>query len=631
MRTEQAPVFEPSQISLANRLQYLTQEASVRLGRIAAATVLMLGSSTVALTTYEASTQEPAVAATGGYPWADSEHVPQPPASDSYTWGYESKEKCDGESTDYNCGSYKEGPYYVYDHWNYYLRNCTSYVAWRLSEEFDVHPSGMGHGADWDDNARTKNWAVDDTPEIGDIAQWDSGGGGFGHVAFVEEVGTGDRAGKVRVAEYNYAGTGLFTNSRWTTAEAYIDVNGMNPPGFSLDSGTGTDRPAESTNLPWIFENMEGDTGSMSTFNANTGKTPAAAVFNNHLYVLSYEQTGGNLRLAKATPGWRYSTLDGVPGAGRKDGNVGQTPSLVVHGSTLHAFYYDAGGGNLRHAFTADGANWRYEDLDGTPGSILRHNGNMGQTPAAVSHSDGGLHVLYRDASAGNLRHAWAPAGQPWRSEVLEGDPHAISRKDGDIGHNPTILSYNGALHAFYHNKTAGTLRHAWKAENGSWRFEDLDGTPHAICGLDSKVGEHSAAVIHNNTLQVFYSDVDNKNLRHAWADQSGWRCETLEGDDNAVLGNGGSGEVGAMPTAVSLGPTSLHVFAKETKWGSLRHYWTTASGWRSENFDGFGGNPSGRVSHSTGDDPLTVRLGSTPQLFYYDNTRGDLRHAIPQ
>lgn len=206
---------------------------------------------------------------------------------------------------------------------------------------------------------------------------------------------------------------------------------------------------------------------------------------------------------------------------------------------------------------------------------------------------------------------------------------NSVSRKDGDIGHDPVLVNYGGVLHSFHYSATGGNLRHARKTPAG-WRFEDLDGTSGSICGKNANLGKNPVALVHNGTLQVFAYDEGNKDLRHYWSDQTGWHCETLEGDPNAVLGNGETGgEVGAMPSFVSLNG-QLHGLAKETKYGSLRHYWTDASGWHAENFDGLGGNPAGRVGHSTGDDPVTIRFGTTPQFFWHDNTKGNLRHSIP-
>ena len=75
------------------------------------------------------------------------------------------------------------------------VHNCTRYAAFKLQQNgFGDPGSSFGNAYQWDDRVRSKFGAdkVNGTPSVGAIAQWDSfpGDGGFGHVAYVEEVGT---------------------------------------------------------------------------------------------------------------------------------------------------------------------------------------------------------------------------------------------------------------------------------------------------------------------------------------------------------------------------------------------------------------------------------------------------------
>ncbi len=140
---------------------------------------------------------------TGGYPWADAPKVPKAVAGDNITWGY-------------------KGGRGFRDPWGYDLRNCTSYVAWRVSKELGVNIPGWGNAENWSAAARSAGYRVDNFPEPGDIAQWDSG-----HVAFVEEViKQADGSRQVKVAEYNQDLKGNFQRGRLTKADHYIDING---------------------------------------------------------------------------------------------------------------------------------------------------------------------------------------------------------------------------------------------------------------------------------------------------------------------------------------------------------------------------------------------------------------------
>ena len=95
------------------------------------------------------------------------------------------------------------------DSWGFVLRNCTSFVSWRLNERngmagFDNHFRGehWGNAANWDDVARRLGYRVDAVPAIGAVAQTDAGR--VGHVAWVSAIGPGT----VTVEEYNYGSAG---------------------------------------------------------------------------------------------------------------------------------------------------------------------------------------------------------------------------------------------------------------------------------------------------------------------------------------------------------------------------------------------------------------------------------------
>ena len=95
------------------------------------------------------------------------------------------------------------------DSWGMYKRQCTSFVAFRLSSAngFTL-PSGYGNAITWGSVAKAQGYRVDMTPAVGAVAWFGNGvngAGGYGHVAWVADV-TGDT---VTIEEYNYdAGQG---------------------------------------------------------------------------------------------------------------------------------------------------------------------------------------------------------------------------------------------------------------------------------------------------------------------------------------------------------------------------------------------------------------------------------------
>jgi surface antigen len=96
--------------------------------------------------------------------------------------------------------------YYGQSAWNYPVdawgNNCTNYSAYRLSRDGVQNPGNLGNANTWDDNARAKGFAVDQSPRVGDIAQWNSN-----HVAYVDWVSADGNT--IAISESGYGGTVL--------------------------------------------------------------------------------------------------------------------------------------------------------------------------------------------------------------------------------------------------------------------------------------------------------------------------------------------------------------------------------------------------------------------------------------
>lgn len=392
--------------------------------------------------------------------------------------------------------------------------------------------------------------------------------------------------------------------------------------------------------VSWNFEKLEGDGYSISPFNSpfnpDVGKAPVAIQFGATLQLFYYDATNGDLRRAWAAPNWQFQVLDGA-------GDTGQTPAVVVYNSVLHVFYYDAtnGNGNLRHAWSSGNlTSWTFQTVDGAGGL----NPNLGQTPTATVFG-GAIQLFYYDASNTNLRHAWSTNGTSWSFLNLDGDLGSIGGLNADLGYDPAVTVNNDVLQLFYYAAalpgqpygSLGNLRHAWK-DGAGWHFENLDGDPGSIGGLNADLGRNPAVtnytISNYNTLQLLYYDATNTNLRHAWADAAGWHFENLEGDPGSISRY--SSDVGGMPTIISSGGV-LQSFYYEYNGGNLRHGWSDATGWHFENLDGMGGSPGGsgpsggRVNRNVGHDPNISEYSGGLQLYYYDATNGNLRHAWPQ
>ena len=82
------------------------------------------------------------------------------------------------------------------DDWNYYNRECVSYVAWWRSMSGLSVPDSWGNAGDWYSRARASS-----NPQHGDIVVWPyTALTPYGHVAVVES----NNGGSVTVSEYNF-------------------------------------------------------------------------------------------------------------------------------------------------------------------------------------------------------------------------------------------------------------------------------------------------------------------------------------------------------------------------------------------------------------------------------------------
>jgi surface antigen len=94
------------------------------------------------------------------------------------------------------------------DPWQFYNRECTSFVAWRLNSENQVAFNDYWQGQHWGDASNWRRAAlaldvpVDNNPSRGAVAWWAAGSAGSsrGHVAWVQKVGDG----AITIEEYNY-------------------------------------------------------------------------------------------------------------------------------------------------------------------------------------------------------------------------------------------------------------------------------------------------------------------------------------------------------------------------------------------------------------------------------------------
>ncbi len=93
----------------------------------------------------------------------------------------------------------------VIDSWGMYNRECTSFVAYRLSSanKFNLQRGGMDWNAsNWGANAKKQGYAVNSTPAVGSVAWF----GSKNHVAWVADIS----GSNVIIEDYNSAYNGKY-------------------------------------------------------------------------------------------------------------------------------------------------------------------------------------------------------------------------------------------------------------------------------------------------------------------------------------------------------------------------------------------------------------------------------------
>lgn len=149
--------------------------------------------------------------------------------------------------SDYHCDDTGYGKAANKSYWTMAAgHNCTNYVAWRLIQAgLPRNIDWLHNGADWAHDAKKHGIPVDDTPEVGAVAQWLSGAGGLswaGHVAYVQAVD----ADSITIIEDNYSSGPLQIRKihRGDPGWPSNFIHFMSAPTGALGSGT-VDPPNE--------------------------------------------------------------------------------------------------------------------------------------------------------------------------------------------------------------------------------------------------------------------------------------------------------------------------------------------------------------------------------------------------
>jgi len=269
------------------------------------------------------------------------------------------------------------------DPWGFALRNCTSFVAWRLRMTnglagFENHFGGLhwGNADHWDTTAAALGYLVDDVPAVGAVAQTDAGR--VGHVAWVSAVGEGT----VTVEEYNYAVAGGYdVRTVPTSTFRYLHLADLAPAPYlgSTRAGVATNdahggawsaRTTDEGGL--VVRRPSGHTTGLRAPGGWSAQAAPAVTTDDQgrVWVAAVTAGGRVLTAHTGTDSLRFSRLRAVLA-----GATTSSPALVVDGrGRVHLLAVGPSGSLIeRHTAGAGSDRWSRADRMGLPGSWSSH------------------------------------------------------------------------------------------------------------------------------------------------------------------------------------------------------------------------------------------------------------------
>ena len=498
----------------------------------------------------------PVFADTGGYPWAGAQCVDGTNCSTTYNWGY----SLPCPSIDPNCLSY---PYPngtnptagMGDTWGYGVRNCTSYVAWKINQVFGKNISGWGDAKNWANS--THGYTVDNTPSIGAIAVWQTGGGGHGHVAYVYAVNNGIAS----LDEYNsgfpldsngHPQWGLFYSGRTTASNSagtpyrYIHIgtvpsNQVNTPAsISFNGALNVFKIGGDGN---VYQNYWNGTkwNGWSSLGGSTAVNNLAVIVNGSaLNIFQLNANGQVYTEYNSGNGWSgWASLGGHRMVG--------SPKVIMYGSSqMDVFALDTNKVPYLDKWTPSGwSGWT------SMGNYMA----SGASPAAIMYGSSEMDLFYRGGD-NNIYKNTTFDGSSWGGFGSLGAPSGTT-----ITGNPSVLSYTAeGEYDIYVNTTSNHIyKRTWNGAGWS-SWTDMGG---------SFVG-NPYAIQYGSDMNLFARGTDNRIYHRYWSYSgqfwSGW----------GSLG----GNLASDPFALQYGSSELDVFATGTDGKTDHDTFTPTNGW---------------------------------------------------
>jgi hypothetical protein len=172
--------------------------------------------------------------------------------------------------------------------------------------------------------------------------------------------------------------------------------------------------------------------------------------------------------------------------------------------------------------------------------------------------------IAYSDSISGNLKLA-TYVQKKWSTAIVDGNSTSGGKSDRNLS-GPVSLCVTGtktkeALHLFYTDMENKDLRHA-TYDGKKWKFETVDGDGDSVQNYKefprrksaSDVSISNACAVTPAGLQVFYRDESQGILLGAVLTKEGWVYEIVDGDRQ--IDGRSTGDVGFSLKAISLDKT---------------------------------------------------------------------------
>lgn len=358
---------------------------------------------------------------------------------------------------------------------------------------------------------------------------------------------------------------------------------------------------------------------------AEDGGSPTAVVWNGVLHVFWVQYGTRLMHSYQVGRAWYHDTLLMAIDSGPSFVH----PTAVVFNNQVYLFYYDPEFNGLWYMVgtgPSTAGTWDLFQVDGygasgnAPAKTGAVTDNVGYWSSAVEWN-GKLYVAYNDSTTGAMRVGqYSPGTDSWALKVLDGGPTGQSTHT--MSGRPTLTIFTGIPEAFYFDATSSDFRGAWTSDGTSWGTTIMDGAGGGNGRNFGTPGRYSAAVVWNNQPNLFYWDQSNGGmLRRAYYDGQ-WHMSTLDGASGTAYG-AIPANVGSRVAAV-IRDGSPEVFYYDQTNGNLRqmHYWGGffEPGWHAWTMDGDGG-PDGQISigpsGQVGIDVAAVTFNDAAHTFY--------------